>query len=200
MEAERLNRALALIDAANAEDPNRETDGGREYPKELLYAMRMSEMLARIAPDASEAVQLAVRAQHICRWQLPRRDYPATREGYQRWRTTLYRHHADTAAALMREAGYDEEMVERVSRIVGKRGIKVDPETQLLEDVADLVFLEHYMAAFVAKHPEYDEAKWLDILQKTWKKMSPAGHAAALGKIELPEHLHPLVLKAAGGA
>lgn len=198
MEAGRLQRALALFDAANGEDPNCDSENGREYPKELLYARRMSEMLARIAPDAPEAVQLAVRAQHIQRWKIPRRDYPATKQGYQLWRTTLYRYHADTAGALMREVGYDDEIIERVQNIVSKRGIKVNPETQLMEDVADLVFLEHYLTAFVALHPEYDEAKWMDILQKTWKKMSPAGHAAALGKIKLPEHLVPLILKAVG--
>ena len=198
MEAGRLQRALALFDAANGEDPNRDSDGGREVPKELLYAMRMSEMLARVAPDAPEAVQLAVRAQYIQRWKIPRRDYPATAQGYQLWRTTLYRYHADAAGALLREAGYDEAMVGRVQQIVAKRGIKVNPETQLLEDVVDLVFLEHYLTAFVAQHPEYDEAKWIDILSKTWKKMSPAGHAAALGKIKLPEQLAQLVLKAVG--
>ncbi len=199
MDAGRLQRALALFDAANAEDPNRDSDAGKVYPKELLYAMRMSEMLARIAPEASEAVQLAVRAQHIQRWKLPRRDYPATPQGYQLWRTTLYRYHADTAGALMREAGYDEEMIARVQQIVAKRGIKVNPETQLMEDVVDLVFLEHYLSPFVAQHPEYDEAKWIDILQKTWKKMSPAGHEAALAKIKLPQHLLPVILKAVSG-
>lgn len=199
-EADRLQRALALFDAANAEDPNRESDHGEEHPKELLYAMRMSEMLARFAADASEAVQLAVRAQHIQRWKIPRRDYPLTPQGYQLWRTTLYRYHADTAGELMRQAGYDEEMITRVQKIVGKRGLKVNPETQLMEDVVDLVFLENYLTAFVAQHPEYDEAKWIDILQKTWKKMSPAGHAAALAKIKLPEQLVPLILKAVGGA
>jgi len=199
-EAERLQRALALFDAANGEDPNREIDQGAEHPKELLYAMRMSQMLARFAPDASEAVQLAVRAQHIQRWKIPRRDFPKTPQGYQLWRTTLYRYHADTAGELMRQAGYEEDMIERVKKIVGKRGLKVNPETQLMEDVVDLVFLENYLTAFVAQHPEYDEAKWIDILQKTWKKMSSAGHEAALAKIKLPEHLVPVILKAVGGA
>lgn len=199
-EAERLQRALALFDAANGEDPNREIDQGEEHPKELLYAMRMSQMLSRFAPDASEAVQLAVRAQHIQRWKIPRRDFPKTPQGYQLWRTTLYRYHADTAGELMRQADYDEEMIERVKKIVGKRGLKVNPETQLMEDVVDLVFLENYLTAFVAQHPEYDEAKWIDILQKTWKKMSSAGHEAALAKIKLPEHLVPVILKAVGGA
>ena len=197
---ERLKKALALFDAANAEDPNRDSDQGKDFPKELLYAQRMSEMLSRIAPEATEAVQLAVRAQHIQRWKIPRRDYPMTAQGYQNWRTTLYRFHADKAGELMQQAGYDEAMIERVKKIVSKRGIKVNEETQLMEDVVDLVFLEHYMTAFVAQHPEYDEAKWIDILQKTWKKMSAFGHEAALNKIKLPEHLVPVIVKAVGGA
>ena len=196
-QAERLQSALALFDAANAEDPNR--DAEQDQPKELLYARRMSQMLARINPDASEAVQLAVRAQHLQRWKIPRRDYPATPQGYQLWRTTLYRYHADNAGELMRQAGYDAEMIMRVQKIIGKRGLKVNPETQLMEDVAALVFLENYLSAFVAQHPEYDEAKWVDILQKTWKKMSPAGQTAALENIKLPEPLLPLILKAVGG-
>ncbi len=195
----RLQRALALFDAANAEDPNLDGEAGRQQPKELLYARRMSQMLARFAPGAAESVQLAVRAQHLQRWHIPRRDYPMTPAGYQLWRTTLYRYHADRAGGLMRQAGYDEDMIARVQKIVAKRGIKANPETQLLEDVVGLVFLEHYLTAFVAQHPEYDEAKWIDILQKTWKKMSAAGQEAALTRIELPEKLLPLLLRAVAG-
>lgn len=194
---DRYSRAIALFDAANAEDPNMEAANDKLRPKELLYAERMSEMLARFFPDASEAVKLAVRAQHICRWKIPRRDYPMTPQGYQQWRTTLYKFHAETAGKLMQRAGYDDEMIERVQKIIGKRGLKVNPETQAMEDVVDLVFIEHYLAGFAAQHPEYDEAKWLDILRKTWRKMSEAGHAFALsGKIKLPEHLTPLIVKA----
>ena len=197
---ERFARAIALFDAANGEDPNSEAEAGKEYPKELLYAHRMSEMLSRFAPDAAEAVQLAVRSQHIQRWKIPRKDYPMTPAGYQRWRTTLYQFHAETAGKLMMEAGYDDEMIARVKQVVGKRGLKVNPETQMMEDVVDLVFMEHYLVGFAAQHPEYDEEKWLDILRKTWKKMSPSGHEAALSKIKLPEALLPLILKAVGGA
>ena len=141
---ERFSRTIALFDAANSEDPN--LDEGQ--PKELLYSRRMSDMIARFAPDASEAAQLAVRAQHIQRWKVPRNTYPMTKEGYHAWRTGLYSFQADTAGELMRQAGYDDAMIERVKKAVGKRGIKSNPETQLLEDIADLVFIEHYMLAF----------------------------------------------------
>ena len=190
---ERFNKAIALFDAANGEDPNQ--DQGR--PKELLYAERMTEMLQRFRPDASEAVQLAVRAQHIRRWTVPRSSYPMTKEGYYAWRTGLYKIHADTAGELMRQAGYDDAMIEQVKKAVGKRALKVNPDTQLLEDTADLVFIEHYMLAFAAGKPDYDEEKWLEIIRKTWKKMSDPAHAFALsGKLKLPEPLVPLITKA----
>jgi len=190
---ERFNRAMALFDAANSQDPN--LDEGQ--PKELLYAKRMSDMIARFAPEASEAAQLAVRAQHIQRWKVPRSTYPMTKEGYHAWRTGLYKFQADTAGELMRQSGYDDAMIERVKKAVGKRGIKSNPETQLLEDIADLVFIEHYMLAFAHSKPDYDEARWLEIIRKTWQKMSVKAREFALsGNIRLPEPLVPLISKA----
>jgi len=197
MTQELYQAAIAAFDQANSEDPNKEIYDGKEYPKELLYARRMSEMQQRYVPEASEAVKLAVRAQHIQRWKTPRSNYPMDKQGYLQWRTGLYKFHADTAGSIMQQAGYDDEMVASVKKIVGKKGLKVNPETQLMEDVVDLVFLEHYMAGFVAQHPEYDEAKWIPIIRKTWEKMSKRAHEFALsGKIELPEALVPLILKA----
>ncbi len=193
---ERFERAMALFDAANAEDPNQ--DEGQ--PKELLYAQRMTEMINRFAPAASEAAQLAVRAQHIKRWTVPRNSYPMTKEGYHAWRTGLYSFHADTAGELMREAGYDDAMIAQVKKAVGKRGIKVNPDSQLLEDIANLVFIEHYMLAFAQSKPEYDEAKWIEIIRRTWGKMSKDAQDFALaGRIRLPEPLVPLITKAVSG-
>ena len=197
MTQEHFQAAIAAFDQANMEDPNKEMADGKEYPKELLYAQRMSEMQERYAPEASEAVKLAVRAQHIQRWKIPRSNYPMDKQGYLQWRTGLYKFHAETAARLMQEAGYDDAMIARVKPIVSKKGLKVNAETQLMEDVVDLVFIEHYLVAFVAQHPEYDEAKWVQIIRRTWQKMSTRAHEFALaGKIKLPETLVPLILKA----
>lgn len=194
---ERFAKAIALFDAANAQDPNREEG----QPKELLYAQRMTEMLGRFAPAAGEVAQLAVRAQHIRRWTVPRSNYPLGKPGYFAWRTGLYRFHAETAGELMRQAGYDEATIAQVMAAVGKQEIKSNPDTQLLEDVTSLVFLEHYMLGFAGQHAEYSEQKWLDIIRKTWKKMSAAAHAFALnGGIKLPEPLAPLILRAVAGA
>ena len=163
----------------------------------MLYALRMTGMQERYIPEASEAVKLAVRAQHIQRWKSPRSNFPMDRQGYLQWRTGLYKFHAETAGNLMQEVGYENDMVERVRTIISKKALKVNPETQLMEDVVDLVFIEYYMLGFATSHPEYDEAKWLEIIKKTWQKMSPRAHDFVLaGKIKLPEALVPLILKA----
>jgi len=197
MKPEIYQDAIAAFDKANADDPNSETYAGNDYPKELLYSQRMTDMQERYAPDASEAVKLAVRAQHIQRWKIPRSKYPMDRQGYLQWRTGLYAFHADTAGQILKQVGYEDMTIESVRKILSKKGLKVNPETQLMEDVADMVFLEHYMAGFAAQHPEYDEDKWIRIIEKTWKKMSDQAHDFVLkGKIKLPEALVPLILKA----
>lgn len=201
MTSPNYERAVALIDAANAEDPRMDTDtGGQQVPRELLYGQRMAEMIQRYTPDADEVQRLAVRAQHIQRWKTPRDSYPMTRDGYMQWRTGLYKFHAETCGRLMQEAGYDEASIERAKQAVGKRGLKVNPDTQLLEDVADLVFIEYYMLEFAGQKADYSEEKWLDIIRKTWKKMSERAHAFALsGQLKLPEPLVPLITKAISG-
>lgn len=191
----RFTEAIARFDAANAEDPNHEVFDGVSYPKELLYAQRMTAWLDKIAPDASEVVQLAVRAQHIRRWTIPRSDYPQGRQGYKRWRSTLARFHADTAGAVLRDVGYDDETIGRVQALLRKEKLKRDAEVQLLEDVICLVFLENYFADFAQQH---DEEKIIDILRKTWAKMSPLGHEAALA-LEMPDAARDLVARALEG-
>jgi len=195
---DRFNAAIAAFDSANSADPNLERDGGAEHPKELIYARRMSMMLERFAPDAPEAVRLAVRCQHLRRWEVPRDSFPRTPEGYRAWRKRLMDFHAETAGRMLREAGYDDEAVAHVQALLRKERLKRDPDSQLVEDVVGLVFLEHYLERFVAEHPEQDEAKLADILRKTWAKMSAHGREAALKLVKLPESLVPMVLKAVG--
>lgn len=195
----RFDLAIAKFDAANAEDPNKEMFEGKEHPKELLYAQRMTDMLGRFAPDAPEHVQLAVRAQHICRWKIPRDSYPMDKAGYMQWRTYLYKFHGETAGEIMREVGYDEDMITKLKSLLRKEKLKLNPDTQMLEDVVDLTFLEHYLEAFVHKYSHYEEEKLLDILRKTWKKMSEKGHEAALKLNYTPEML-AVVKKALGVA
>ncbi|MCK5001969.1 MAG: DUF4202 domain-containing protein [Gammaproteobacteria bacterium] len=198
MSQQAFETARDLINQANSEDPNTVVDAeNKEWPKELLYSHHMSDMLERFTPDTDGAMKLAIQAQHIQRWKSPRSDYPMNRKGYHQWRTALYTFHAETLAALMEKAGYSEDSLERVKLAVGKKALKKNPDTQLVEDIAALVFIEHYMLAFANKHPEYDEAKWIDIIRKTWRKMSEPGQQFALsGSVQLPEPLVPLIQKA----
>ena len=197
MSQQKFDTAIELIDAANSKDPNQETSNGKTWPKELLYSHRMSNMLERYAANADDAVKLSIRSQHIQRWKSPRSDYPMNRKGYHQWRSDLYKYHAETAAALLAKAGYEDAFIERVKLAVSKKSLRSNPDTQLLEDISALVFIEHYMLAFAEKHPEYTEDKWLDIIRKTWKKMSDQAQQFALtGHISLPEPLAPLIQKA----
>lgn len=174
---QKFNEAIARFDAYNAQDPNQELYGGELHPKELLYARRMTDWLLRVAPEASEALQLAARCQHIGRWQLPRKEYPEGVQGYNKWRNTLKKKHAELAGQLLQEVGYDQATIDRVQFLVQKRQLKLDPEVQLLEDVICLVFLENYFADFSRQH---SEEKLIDIVRKTWRKMSPEGQQVAL--------------------
>lgn len=190
-----LTQLLAAIDLANQQDPNIEMVDGKPIAKEVLYSQRMSACLQQFAPDAAEALQIAARAQHIRRWAIPRSDYPAGRQGYQQWRVFLGKFHAETTTALMAEAGYTEAMQNRVADLLQKKAIKRDAEAQCLEDVICLVFIQYYLADFAAKH---EEDKLIDIIRKTWNKMSAEGHAAAL-KVVLPAPLTDLIGKALNG-
>jgi Domain of unknown function (DUF4202) len=160
-----------------------------------VYARRMTKWLGKLYPDASEALRLAARSQHIRRWEIPRNSFPMDRAGYHRWRTTLYTFHADVAEKILREVGYDDATIGRVRSLLRKERLKADPDVQALEDVICLVFLENYFADFAPKH---DEEKVIVILRRTWAKMSEKGHAAALA-LELPKAARRLVERALGG-
>ncbi len=170
-DGKRLNDVIAAIDDVNAGDPNRIEVDGRLEPAEFVYGRRMSETLARMAPNASEHLRIAARGQHIERWTSPRTSYPAGRAGYLKWRKDLQAFHARR-----------------------KERLKSDAEAQLIEDVACIVFLEHYVADFLAKT---DADKLADILAKTWNKMSPRGREEA-GKLALPAPVKPLLEQGLG--
>lgn len=172
-----FQNASAWIDAENAQDPNIEIYQSVSYPKELLYSNRMYERLLTFEPNASEAIQIASKAQHICRWKVARESYPMDRVGYLKWREDLKKFHASTTATILEKAGYNAEFIARVSFLIEKKLLKKDKETQLLEDVICLVFLDYYLDPFVHKH---DTEKLKNIILKTWNKMSETGHQEAL--------------------
>lgn len=189
-----FQNASTWIDAENAQDPNHEIDQSISYPKELLYSNRMYQRLLDFHPNASEAVKIAAKAQHICRWKIARESYSMDRIGYLKWREDLKKFHAKTTAAILEKAAYDSEFIARVSFLIEKKLLKKDEETQLLEDVICLVFLEYYLDPFVHKH---DREKMKNIILKTWNKMSQKGQQEALKINFSPENLE-LIKEALG--
>ena len=177
MSDDRFERAIAAIDAANAEDPNTVVVRGQSKPKELAHAELMTEWVRTLDPDASEALLLAARAHHLRRWAVPRASYPEGRKGYLRWRKDLHQRHADDAAALLADAGYDEATQARVGAIVAKRNLAGDPDVQTLEDALCLVFLETQFAELAART---ESERMVEITRKTLAKMSERGKGHAL--------------------
>ncbi len=177
MKPTRFESAIALIDKKNSEDINTYQVYGIDYPKELLYSQRMTVKLLQYQPNASKALRIAARAQHICRWKIARDEYPMDRVGYLKWRETLKKMHAKMTSEILQQVGYDDEFIDRVSQLITKKLIKKNAESQILEDTVCLVFLDYYFEEFAAKH---SDEKVIDILQKTWGKMSEAGHELAL--------------------
>lgn len=192
MKPTRFETAIALIDKKNAEDLNTYQVSGIAYPKELLYSQRMTRKLLQFNPDASKALQIAARAQHICRWKIARAAYPMDRVGYLKWRETLKKMHGELTSEILNQVGFDQQFVDRVSLLINKKLIKKNEESQTLEDTICLVFLDYYFEEFAAKH---DDAKIIDILKKTWIKMSDKGHKAAL-KLPFSENSLALVKQA----
>ena len=192
----RFERAIAAIDAANAADPNLIATADGPRPKELVHAELLTDWVRRLQPEASEALLLAARAHHIQRWVMPRSSYPKGRTDYLRWRRDLHRYHADEAARLLELAGYDPASINRVRQIVRKERLTLDPEVQTLEDALCLVFLQLQLDE-TADHVA-DNAKMVDVLRKSWRKMSPAGREFALG-LELTDAGRELVRQALDG-
>lgn len=177
MDHQKFNRAIAQIDAANAADPNLLEDNGQLRPLELVHAERRSEWIERLAgDDASEALRLAARAQHIRRWEIPRDRYSRDRAGYLAWRNDLKTFHAEQTAEILQQVGYGDELIERVKTLILKKRLKLDPEVQALEDSLCLVFLETQFSEFAKKEAD----KIVDIVRKSWRKMSPRGRHFAL--------------------
>ncbi len=179
-----FERAIALIDEANALDPATIRVDGEPAPKELTHARMLTEWVERLRPDASEALLLAARAHHIRRWESPRDGYPAGRRGYLRWRRDLQLRHARHAHGILETAGYEEAVIERVERIIRKKTPRRDPEGQTYEDGLTLVFLETQLRDLAA-HTGPDT---LDgVLRKTWRKISPTAREIAMRDVLAPE-------------
>ncbi len=185
-------RARELIDAAHAADPHRAADG---RPAELVYADGIEAWVARLVPDATPLLRLAARCQHLERWSVPRASFAMDKPGYHAWRRSLYVKQAERARELLLAAGVSPAEAAEVAVWVSKTGLKTNPGTQALEDAACLVFLENEIGAFAAQHAGYPREKFVDIIRKTWRKMSPAAQQLA-GGLALPPGIAGLVQEA----
>ena len=192
----KYERALRLIDEAHAQDPNIVDTNGIKQPYELHYSQKMSSYLAKRNPAAPATLRLAIRAQHFRRWEVPRDSYPMTKMGYHAWRTYLKKRQAELASRICLDCGYSEADAERVAALIRKEDLKEDEDTQTLEDVACLVFLDDQFEEFEKLH---DEDKIVGILRKTWGKMTERGHELALG-VPMSDRAKSLVARALSGA
>jgi len=190
----RFREAEQRFAQAHRDDPERVEVAGQDVAFAVHYHERLAHWVELAASEPSEALRLAARCQHIRRWTLPRADFPAGAEGYKRWRSTLARQHADDAAMVLRDVGYEDDVVQHVSNLLVKKGLRSDAEVQTFEDAICLVFLETQLAGFSEKH---SEEKLIDILQKTWRKMGPRGRELA-GELtaDLPDGARALLDKA----
>jgi len=173
---ERFEAALRRFDEENRRDPNTEQSASVTYPRELLYSQWLTAWVLRLCPDASEALRLAARCQHLCRWMVPRDSYPMTRAGYLQWREGLKKFHANKAAEILRSVGYPEAVVKRVQALNLKKDFPADAEVRVLEDALCLVFLEHQFGPLAEKT---SDEKMVNALQKSWKKMTSQARALA---------------------
>jgi hypothetical protein len=191
----RFIAAIADIDAANAEDPRTVSVDGKERSYESVYSERMTVVLERIYPNASELLHIAARAQHIKRWEIPREEYDEGQQGYNQWRTKCRDHHAALTGMIMLANGYSDEDVAHVAMLLKKQKLKREEESQALENVVDVVFMEFYWEDFARKYSHYDDDKMVDIIGKTLRKMSGVGHEAALA-LDMSDKTRELVMRA----
>jgi hypothetical protein len=185
---EKFQAAVRRFDEENSRDPHQ--DNGR--PRELVYAERLTEWVLKLEPRASEALRLAARCQHICRWESPRENYPMTRPGYLKWRADLKTFHAKKSAEILGETGYDDTTIRRVQELNLKKNFPADPEVRILEDALCLVFLQFQLAELAAKS---DDEKMINALRKSWEKMTKAARAEAL-KLNYGERERSLIQRA----
>jgi hypothetical protein len=180
----KLEKAFQLFDSYNRQDPHTLVWEGKEYAAEHFYALQLHTWVRKLDPEASDALLLASRCQHLGRWKSPRQEYPAGKAGYLRWRSDLAKFHASEAKKILEEVGYTEHEIQEVQHIILKQNLKADKDVQTIENALCLVFLEFQLEDFIKKH---DDEKLVRIVQKSWKKMSEPGRTAALALTYTPK-------------
>lgn len=192
---DKIEKAFALFDAYNRQDPDQLVWEGTSYPREYFYALQLHGWVLKLSPQAGVPLRLASRCQHIGRWQIPRENYPMDKTGYFKWRQELARFHAETAGKLMEEAGLGPEEILAVRHILLKEHIRTNPEVQVMENALCLVFLQFQYEDFLHLH---EKEKVVRILERSWKKMSEPGREAAMA-LDYSDDARALLQEAMGG-
>lgn len=191
---EKIIEALNIFDQLYEQDPNTEIYNGKEYPKEYLYSLRMLETLSQIFKNANTVQVIAAKAHHLCRWEIPRTTFAKGKQGYLKWRQTLYKHQSEKATHVLTQLQFDKQTIEDIANAIQKKGLKQNFNTQVVEDVACIVFLKYYIDNFIKSHGN-DEEKIIGIVKKTWDKMSPIAHDHAL-QIPYNKNTSAIIIKA----
>ncbi|MFM2070754.1 MAG: hypothetical protein RLZZ623_1017 [Actinomycetota bacterium] len=180
------------IDAANAGDPTVVSVRGHGVALAFAHGRLAVEWVEFLRPDADELVLIAARAHHLRRWEVARSTYPEGRTGYLAWKRDQRHRHATDVAQLMEAAHYPPEEIERVQALVRRDRLASDPDAQLVEDAACLVFIETQLAD-VARRLDHDLL--VGVLRKTARKLSVEG-AAAISRIPLGDFERALLAEA----
>ncbi len=169
-----FDQAIQLIDAANAEDPRKETVDGKDCPSELLFSQRVYRWVEKLTDNPSEALLLAARSHTMRRWKIPRDTYPKTTPGYHDWRRALANYHADEAEKTLRSANYPTDGIETVKAFILRTNWPDNKEACILEDADCLVFFETKLHKYA---DDWDNDKSLRVLMGTLRKMTDVGRS-----------------------
>ena len=186
--------AVAAFQEIHRSDPRRIQLPEGESPWSVYYHQRLLYWVRELSPEAPEEMLVAAHSQHLRRWQTPRDRFPAGRTGYRSWRKAAARNQLAETEEILKKVGYSAGFISRVSDFLMKRRRRLDPQVATFEDAICLVFLENELLAFAATQPR---SKVIEVLRKTWKKMSQAGQKEALElKQKLPQEAADLLLEA----
>lgn len=191
-----IDNAIRQFAAIGDSDPRRVTWDSVELPRQLGESACLWQYIQQLTPSPSAALRLSAHCQHLRRFAYPRQAFPIGRDGYLAWRTDAARQSADESAAIMRQCGIDEALVEQVVAILTKQDRRHRADVQTMEDALCLSFLRLDALDFAAKH---EQSEVLKILRRTWLKMSPAGHGRALAE-SFPEPLGHILAELASAA
>mmetsp|Transcript_147082 Transcript_147082/g.472417 ORF Transcript_147082/g.472417 Transcript_147082/m.472417 type:complete len:628 (-) Transcript_147082:106-1989(-) len=189
-------RALRLVDRIHACQPRRFED----VLDEASYCAEVERWVLELRGGpihVPPALRLAARAAHLERGAVSSEGFGEGRQGYLSWRAKARRRQGERLEEILLAVGVERGLVARACALVGKELPIQDVDMQTMEDAACLIFLGHRLCQFQA---DKDDGTMADILQKTWRKMSPQAQAKAVVLDYTPRMLGCLLEGAAAAA